>query len=151
MSYFLLFVLFVGTGFSQLMWERNYGGAAGEWGYSVQQTTDEGYIVVGYTHSFGNSLQVYLVKTDSLGGTLWTRIYGGTGDDRGFSVQQTQDGAYIIAGFSTSFGNGFQIYLIKTDSLGDTLWTRTYGGTANRGLRPSLSYQDRLAWRYALD
>ncbi|MCK4252700.1 hypothetical protein KAX97_14730 [candidate division WOR-3 bacterium] len=129
--YPLLFALFVGTGFSQLMWERNYGGAGYEVGQSVDQTTDEGYIVVGYTNSFGNSLQVYLVKTDSLGDTLWTRIYGGTGDDRGFSVQQTQDGGYIIAGFSTSFGNGSQIYLIKTDSLGDTLWTRTYGGTAN--------------------
>lgn len=126
--YSLLFVLFAGTGFSQITWQRTYGGPDGSFGYSVQQTTDGGYIVTGHTYSFGNNSQVYLIKTDSLGDTLWTRTYGGSSEDRGMSVQQIADRGYIIAGYTNSFGNGYQIYLIKTDSLGDTIWTKTYGG-----------------------
>lgn len=128
--YVLLFMVFVGTAFSQLIWQRTYGGAGGEWGYSVQQTTDEGYIVAGWTNSFGNGWQAYLIKTDSFGDTLWTRTYGGTGDDYAYSVQQTTDEGYIIAGYTNSFGNDEQVYLIKIDSLGDTLWTKNYGGAS---------------------
>jgi len=127
----LLFVLFAGTGFSQITWQKTYGGAAWDKGFCVDQTADGGYIVVGFTDSFGNGNQIYLIKTDSLGDTIWTRTYGGTGDDRGMCVQQTTDGGYIIAGYASSFGDSFQIYLIKTDSLGDTLWTKTYGGAAD--------------------
>jgi len=126
----LLVMVFAGTGFSQLMWERNYGGAGYEEGRSVDQTTDGGYIVVGYTSSYGDSDQIYLVKTDSLGDTLWAKIYGGTGRDWGYSVQQTVDEGYIITGYTTSFGNNEHIYLVKIDSLGDTLWTKTYGGAS---------------------
>ncbi len=110
------------------LWTRTYGGTTIDWGYSVQQTTDGGYIVAGWTDSFGNDLQVYLIKTDALGDTLWTRTYGGITAEWGHSVQQTTDGGYIVAGYTTSFGNGYQVYLVKTDALGDTLWTRTYGG-----------------------
>jgi len=113
------------------LWTRTYGGTYTDWGSSVQQTYDGGYIIIGTT--FGaNSSDVYLVKTDSLGDTLWTRTYGGTETDHGNSVQQTYDGGYIIAGSTTSFGAGMtDVYLVKTNSFGDTLWTRTYGGTEN--------------------
>ncbi len=114
------------------LWSRTYGGNAPvwDWGYSVQQTTDGGYIVVGATQSFGaGEWDVYLIKTDSSGDTLWTRTYGGSGIDWGYSVQQTTDGGYIVAGGTTFLGAGFtDVYLIKTNSLGDTLWTRTCGG-----------------------
>jgi hypothetical protein len=125
----LLSILFIGTGFSQLIWQRVYGGPGWEEGRCVDQTTDGGYIVVGFTDSFGNGFQIYIVKTDSLGDTLWTKNYGGTGTERGYSVQQTTDDGYIIVGYTASFGNNEQVYLIKTDSLGDTLWTKNYGGT----------------------
>jgi hypothetical protein len=110
------------------LWTRTYGGASYDGGLSVQQTQDSGYIVAGYTASYGNSFQVYLIKTNSLGDTLWTKTYGGLGDDYGLSVQQTTDGGYIAAGATNSFGNGNQVYLVKTNASGDTLWTRTYGG-----------------------
>jgi len=111
------------------LWTRTYGGSNDEEGYSVQQTTDGGYIIAGYTESFGaGDSDVYLVKTDSSGDTLWTRTYGGSRDDQGYSVQQTSDGGYIIAGYTFSFPGYEDVYLVKTDSSGHTLWTSTYGG-----------------------
>jgi hypothetical protein len=112
------------------LWTKTYGGAAYDEGYFVQQTSDGGYILAGYTESFGAGLyDVYLIKTDSLGDTLWTKTYGGTAYEEGYSVQQTLDGGYILAGYTESFGAGlYDVYLIKTDSMGDTLWTKMFGG-----------------------
>jgi len=112
------------------LWTRSYGGTHHDFGYSVRQTSDGGYIVVGSTSSFGTNIyQVYLIKTDAEGDTIWTRAYGGRYDEEGNSVQQTTDGGYIIAGTTLSFGAGYyDVYLIKTNAQGDTLWTRTYGG-----------------------
>lgn len=110
-------------------WIKTYGGTNYEWGHDVEVTPDSGYIVVGQTNSFGALGQdVYFIKTDSLGDTLWTKTYGGADDDVGYSVAITSDGGYIIAGYTTHYvGGDKDVWLIKTDSLGDILWTRTYG------------------------
>lgn len=121
------------------LWSKRYGGggSAPEVGWSVQQTLDRGYIIAGYTYAFGPGApvysDVYLVKTNAQGDTLWTKHYGGADNDGGCSVQQTADGGYIIAGWTQSFSSppSVDIYLIKTNSQGDTLWTRVYGGTIN--------------------
>jgi len=120
---------------AQTSWWRTYGGTGSDYGYSVQQTLDGGYIVAGSTGSFGaGGGDFYLIKTDASGDALWTRIYGGTGYDYGYSVQQTLDGGYIIAGYTQSSGAGsYDVYLIKTSASGDTLWTRTYGGADGDG------------------
>jgi uncharacterized delta-60 repeat protein len=112
------------------LWTRTYGGSSWDEAYSVQQTTDGGYIVAGYTASFGAGIcDFYLVKTNSSGDTLWTRTYGGDSYDEAWSVQQTADEGYIVAGYTASFGAGYEdCYLVKIDGQGDTLWTRTYGG-----------------------
>lgn len=114
------------------LWSRTYGDSIRDFGESVQQTTDGGYIIVGSTDSFGaGNYDVYLLKTDALGDTLWSRTYGGSDEDRGLCVKQTTDGGYIVAGYTISFGAGnYDFCLIKTNSSGDTLWTRTYGGWA---------------------
>jgi len=112
------------------LWTKMYGGSNGDDAYSIQQTSDSGYIIVGQTKSFGAGFQdVYLIKTDSSGDTLWTKTYGGPSPDLGYCVQQTTDRGYIIVGETGSFGAGnFDVYLIRTDSLGDTIWTNTFGG-----------------------
>jgi hypothetical protein len=111
-------------------WMNFYGGTGYEIAYWVQQSSDGGYIAVGYTTSFGNGNEdIYLVKTDANGNVEWTKTYGGTDTDSGFSVQQTSDDGYIIAGFTDSFGEGsYDAYIIKTNAAGDTVWTKTYGG-----------------------
>ncbi|MCK4225487.1 T9SS type A sorting domain-containing protein, partial [candidate division WOR-3 bacterium] len=118
-------------------WNRIWGNLGyDDRGFSVQQTLDGGYVISG-SYFVEGVLDVWLIKTDASGDTLWTRIFGGSRPDEGRAVQQTFDGGYIIAGTkqyghpSTSWGD---IYLIKTDALGVTLWTRIFGGTdAERG------------------
>ena len=112
------------------LWTKTYGGVSADECQEVQQTNDGGFVMGGWTNSFGSGgHDFYLVRTDSNGDTLWTKTYGGTSDESGFSVQQTSDGGFIIGGITNSFGAGENdIYLIRTNSNGDTLWTKTYGG-----------------------
>jgi hypothetical protein len=136
----LVAVCFTSIAFAQVNWWKTYGGAHADGSCSVQQTTDGGYIIVGHTCSFGaGSDDVCLIKTNASGDTLWTRTYGGTSDDWGYSVQPTTDGGYIVAGYACSFGaGGADVYFIKTDSLGNVAVAESKA-TLPRTAVPSLS------------
>jgi hypothetical protein len=110
-------------------WTRVFGGRRDSYGQSVRQTTDYGFIVTGEGISDSGDLDAYLIKTDALGDTQWTRTYGGPADDLGRSVRQTADGGFIFAGSTRSFGAGCSdVYLVKTDANGAAVWARTFGG-----------------------
>jgi hypothetical protein len=111
------------------LWTKKIGGAQNEEISAMKKTTDGNIIISGYTASYTHgSKDCYLLKINPNGDTLWTKHYGGNLEDASAAVRQTSDGGYIIAGYSMSFGVSNQnMYVIKTNSAGDTLWTKTYG------------------------
>jgi hypothetical protein len=113
-----------------LEWERTFGGPYDDWGFSVQQTSDGGYVIASMTSSYeAGEEDVWLIKTDSQGNLEWERTFGGSDDDKGLSVQQTSDGGYVVAGMTFSYGaGGVDVWLIKTDLRGNLEWERTFGG-----------------------
>ena len=119
-----------GTGYTP-GWSSTYGGTGYEYAYSVIQTGDGGYAIAGLTYSYGaGSADSWLVKTDLDGDVQWSRTYGGGYYDEAYSVIQTSDDGYAIAGSTMSFGAGsYDFWLVKTDTNGNHLWNKTYGGT----------------------
>ncbi len=120
-----------------LGWAKTFGGSYQNEGFYSQQTSDGGYIIIGETDAYGygagtgNSADIYLVKTSSAGSVQWTKTYGGPDNEVGYSAQQTNDGGYIITGFTSNLGAGGydDIYLVKASSNGSLQWTKTFGGT----------------------
>jgi predicted secreted protein len=114
------------------IWNRTIGGYGSDGAWSVSETSDRGFILAGWTFSYGPGYvgSAWLVKTDSLGYVEWNSVFGGTGADRGYSARQTADGGYIMTGYTESFGAGlYDLYLVKTDSEGTEEWSKTFGGT----------------------
>jgi len=107
-------------------------GRTTESGASVYQTRDGGYIITGTTQTWRYD-DVYLVKTNAWGDTLWTKFFGGQFWDGGNSVQQTRDGGYIIAGLIDGGAGSGDIYLVKTDSTGEITWEKQFGGFGSGG------------------
>ncbi|MEW6412760.1 MAG: T9SS type A sorting domain-containing protein [Candidatus Zixiibacteriota bacterium] len=111
------------------MWAATYGGLKADYGYSVETAMDGGIIIAGATASFGaGSSDAYLIKTDPSGYVEWQRTYGGADDDRAYSVKETPAGDFILAGSTLSFSSTFNVYLVKTNPVGEAIWSRNYGG-----------------------
>lgn len=145
---------FVGTGFTSsygagnydvyvikhryngtIAWTKVIGGNSLDKAYDIQKTAEGGYIVVGETKSFGQGKSdVYLIKLNASGNISWTKTYGTSGNDVGYSVKQTLDGGYAITGYTElhdSIPFGKNIYVINTDGSGNVNWTGSYGGPDN--------------------
>ncbi len=111
-----------------LIWSKTWGGRNFDEASSVVEVED-GYLVLGYTMSFGNgSKDVVLVKFDKNGNVIWYKTYGGTKDDVGNRIEKTKDGNFILVGSTLSYSNYSDVYIIKVDPNGDMLWERYYGG-----------------------
>jgi len=114
-----------------LMWTRTFGGTEFDIGKSVQQTPDGGFIITGYTTSFGSGFyDVFLIQTDANGDLMWAKTYGGDGFDIGHSVQQCTEGGFIVCGYTGSFSSDGKIYLLKINPAGELMWSKTYGETS---------------------
>jgi parallel beta-helix repeat protein len=127
-------------------WIKTYGGSSEDQAYSVQQTNDGGYIIAGFTYSFGaGGSDFWLVKTDAAGNMEWNRTYEwftGT-EDRAFSVVQTSDGGYSVAGSTQlSWDRPGDVLLVKIDAFGNQQWTKTYGGASYDGARSVIQTGD---------
>ncbi len=112
------------------VWSNHFGGSNFDAAFSICKTIDEdGYILLGNTASFGEgSKDIYAVKISNTGAEDWSKTYGGTGVDMGRGITRTSDDAYVICGYTESFGAGEDdMYVLKIDANGDTLWTKTVG------------------------
>jgi len=119
----------------RIEWQRYYGGSQNDWANVIQETGDGGYFVAGYTESFGaGNLDFWVLKLTSIGAIDWEKAYGRSGDDWANSAQQTSDGGFIVAGTSDSFGAGLSdFWLLKLSSSGNIEWQKTYGDTGGEG------------------
>ena len=111
------------------LWTRLYGGSGQESGKYIQQTSDGGFIAAGEINHYGGQLtDMWLVRLQANGDTLWTRNYGGPWHDHASICRQTSDGGYVVGGTTTIDASwSTQYFIVKTDALGDTTWTRAYG------------------------
>jgi len=114
-----------------ISWAKTFGGSEWECAFSISQTSDGGYIVVGDTSSFGaGDLAFLVIKLDSNGSLTWAKTFGGGEREWASSISQTSDGGYIVAGDTLSFGaGGSDALVIKLQSNGDISWAETYGGS----------------------
>jgi hypothetical protein len=142
----IFFISFFSIAQPNIDWHKCIGGTGDEHGYSIQQTLDGGYIVLGSTTSNDGDVSgnhglndVWVVKLSTIGDVQWQKCLGGSNEDNGYSIQQTLDGGYIVIGSTTS-NNGdvsgihgtnlSDIWVVKLSSLGDIQWQKCLGGTS---------------------
>ncbi|MBK6913942.1 MAG: hypothetical protein IPH11_09840 [Ignavibacteriales bacterium] len=108
--------------------DKDLWGNGDEYGYSLKKTDDGGFIIGGATSSFGaGQFDFYIVRTDSLGDTLWTRTFGGVNDDICWSMDKTEDGGFVLAGEINAFPQIPDAMIVKLNYLGDLVWEKIYG------------------------
>lgn len=122
-----------------IQWQKSFGGIGDDESSSIQQTTDGGYIIAGRSDSYNDVLSkhdFWVVKLDNNGSIQWQKSLGGIGDDEAYSIRQTKDGGYIVAGLSESnegdvSGNhgSYDYWIVKLNSSGDILWQKCLGGS----------------------
>jgi len=111
-------------------WQNSYGGSDYDWAYAIRETSDLGYIVAGYTESFGaGGADAWILKLTSSGTVSWEKAYGDVDTDEVYSIQQTSDLGYIAAGRTSSFGGGdSDMWVLKLNNDGTIQWEHRYGG-----------------------
>ncbi|HTL80541.1 MAG TPA: hypothetical protein VL651_02490, partial [Bacteroidia bacterium] len=118
-----------------VMWAKCYGSTWIDEGRDLIATDDGGYAICGEAWFSTNNYDYYLVRTDSAGTILWSRLYGGNDEDKPYAMAETNDGGFIISGTSRSFPseNTVVTFIVRTDAAGDTVWSKHY----NEGITTS--------------
>ncbi len=125
------------------LWTKTYGGNDDDYGYDLKQTDDDGYILAGSTSSFGSGgFDFYVIRTDSLGDTLWTRTFGGVNDDYGRAVDIVKDGGFVIAGEKDAIPQKPDAMIVRVDQSGQMLWEKLYGTTLEDGVYSIIQTND---------
>jgi hypothetical protein len=128
-----------------IIWQKTYGGTASDLAYSIKQTSDQGFVVVGQTTSNNGDVtnnngwdDIWVIKLNEFGGLEWQKSYGGNGFDMAYSVQQTFEGGYIVAGETDSndtFNNNIyghnDFWILKLNTLGELEWQKNLGGSGH--------------------
>ncbi len=127
----------------EIVWKKSYGGSGVDYAKSIQQTTDGGYVIAGYSNSSNGDVSgghgnydFWVVKIAGDGTLEWQKTFGGTNEDRAYSIKQTPDGGYIVGGITTSSDGdvtdpkgSFDVWIVKLASTGSLDWQKTLGGT----------------------
>jgi hypothetical protein len=129
----------------EIVWKKTYGGSSDDYGYSITTTTDDGYILTGFTSSNDSDFSgmnkgntdIFVMKLNSSGEIEWKKTFGGSGGEIGKSITNTYDGGYVLTGWISSNDGDFSgmskgdydIFVHKLDSNGDIVWKKTFGGS----------------------
>ncbi|MBI2840327.1 MAG: hypothetical protein HYX75_18580 [Acidobacteria bacterium] len=116
-----------------LVWQRAYGGAGSDVVTAIEPTADGGFVLSGSTDSYAGAglSEAWVTKLDGSGAIVWSKIYGGANTDVGASILPIADGGYVMVGRTKSWGSGdFDIWVVKTDSVGNPVWQKVFGGAA---------------------
>jgi uncharacterized delta-60 repeat protein len=111
-----------------MIWQKTYGGASTDRGYSLELTPDGGFVVAGGGGSFPRLDDYWVIKFNADGDSQWQKIYGGSSADRAFQIKRTSDGGYIVVGYSYSYGGGIDgaLWIVKLGINGDIQWQKSY-------------------------
>jgi hypothetical protein len=130
--------------FGQIKWQKCFGGSGCEKAFSIQQTSDEGFVIAGYADlnngdvsgNHGSSGDYWIVKLDSVGNFQWQKCLGGSDNEEAYSIEQTNDGGYIVGGYASSNDGdvsgchgGYDYWIVKLNSTGNIQWQKCLGGS----------------------
>jgi hypothetical protein len=111
-------------------------------GISVIECYDGGYLVAGYSNCNNTDYDMMILKTDRNGDSLWSRTFGGAGADFLSAAAQLPDSGFIVFGHSNSYGNGFDIIIMRLNSAGDSIWQKQFGGTDDEKVQHGIRCRD---------
>jgi hypothetical protein len=126
-------------------WENSFGGTGWDEIFSIVQTKDGGFVTTGSVWSKGAGRgDVYLLKLNKNGDLVWDKTFGGSEDDEAYSIIKTEDGDYMVAGFTVTEDTGDRnIWVIKLDKNGNKVWDRTFGGTSEDWANSIIQTEDK--------
>lgn len=124
------FWVFKITASGDTLWQKNFGGANDDRTAGIAALPEGGFVITGYTTSFGNgNMDSWFMRLSADGEMVWNKVYGGAGSEYLLNVERTAAGDFVAAGYTSSFGLGQQGWMVKFNAVGIIQWSRTYGGS----------------------